>query len=94
MTILADTVDIVIGVDPHKHTHTAAVVAAHTGKHHASRTSSTTTRTLQMVLTALVALVLTWLYESQRVLVGAIVAGTAFGLAVAGGWIARARSQC
>lgn len=40
MTILADTVDIVIGVDPHKHTHTAAIVAADTGKHHASRTSN------------------------------------------------------
>ena len=40
MTILADSVDIVIGVDPHKHTHTAAFVAADTGKHHDSRTSS------------------------------------------------------
>jgi transposase len=36
MTILADTVDVVIGVDPHKHTHTAAVVAATTGKHYGS----------------------------------------------------------
>ena len=41
MTILADTVDLVIGVDPHKHTHTAAVVAADTGKHHASLTACT-----------------------------------------------------
>lgn len=32
MTILADSVDIVIGVDPHKHTHTAAMVEARTGK--------------------------------------------------------------
>lgn len=40
MTILADSVDIVIGVDPHKHTHTAAVVAADTGKHDASRNST------------------------------------------------------
>ena len=40
MTILADTVDIVIGVDPHKHTHTATIVAADTGKHHTSRTSN------------------------------------------------------
>lgn len=40
MSILADTVEFVIGVDPHKHTHTAAVVSADTGKHHASRTSS------------------------------------------------------
>lgn len=39
MTILADTVDLVIGVDPHKHTHSAVVVAADTGKHHASRTA-------------------------------------------------------
>jgi hypothetical protein len=29
--MLADTVDVVIGVDTHKHTHTAAVVAAATG---------------------------------------------------------------
>ncbi len=28
MKVLADTVDIVIGIDPHKHTHTAAIVAA------------------------------------------------------------------
>ena len=40
MTVLADAVDVVIGVDPHKHTHTAAAVAADTGKHHASRTCS------------------------------------------------------
>lgn len=40
MTILAETVDVVIGVDPHKHTHTAAAVAAATGKHHASHTSN------------------------------------------------------
>jgi transposase len=32
MTILAETVDVVIGVDPHKHSHTAAIVAAATGK--------------------------------------------------------------
>lgn len=40
MTILADSTDIVIGIDPHKHTHTAALVAAGTGKHHATRTTS------------------------------------------------------
>lgn len=39
MSILADSVDVVIGVDPHKHTHTAAVIAADTGKHHGSRTA-------------------------------------------------------
>lgn len=39
MTTLADTVDIVIGIDPHKHTHTAAVVAAATGKKLASLTA-------------------------------------------------------
>lgn len=39
MTILADTVDIVIGVDPDKHTHSAAVLAADTGKHRVSRTN-------------------------------------------------------
>ena len=31
MHMLADTVELVIGVDTHKHTHTAAVVAAATG---------------------------------------------------------------
>ena len=31
MAILADSVEVVIGVDTHKHTHTAAVVAAATG---------------------------------------------------------------
>src|SRR4030095_2666771 len=31
MTMLADQVDVVIGVDTHKHTHTAAVVAARSG---------------------------------------------------------------
>jgi transposase len=32
MAILADSVEVVIGVDTHKHTHTAAVVAAATGQ--------------------------------------------------------------
>ena len=31
MAMLADLVEVVIGVDTHKHTHTAAVVAAATG---------------------------------------------------------------
>jgi transposase len=31
MPMLADTADVVIGVDTHKHTHTVAVVAAATG---------------------------------------------------------------
>ena len=31
MTMLADQVDVVIGIDTHKHTHTAAVVTAVTG---------------------------------------------------------------
>jgi transposase len=31
MAMLADAVEVVIGVDTHKHTHTAAVVAATTG---------------------------------------------------------------
>jgi transposase len=31
MTMLADQVDVVVGVDTHKHTNTAAVVAATTG---------------------------------------------------------------
>lgn len=39
MTILADTVDLVIGVDPHKHTHTDAVVAVATGRHRGTVTA-------------------------------------------------------
>jgi transposase len=31
MAMLADSVEVVIGVDTHKHSHTAAVVAATTG---------------------------------------------------------------
>ena len=31
MAMLADLIDVVIGVDTHKHTHTAAVVTAATG---------------------------------------------------------------
>ena len=31
MAMLADAVEVVIGVDTHKHTHTAAVVAVATG---------------------------------------------------------------
>ena len=32
MAMLADAVEVVIGVDTHKHTHTAAVLAAATGQ--------------------------------------------------------------
>jgi transposase len=39
MAMLADSVEVIIGVDTHKHTHTAAVVAAATGQ-----TLATTTR--------------------------------------------------
>jgi len=38
MTMLADEVDVVIGVDTHKHTHTAAVVLAATGASVGERT--------------------------------------------------------
>ena len=31
MTMLAEQVDVVIGVDTHKHTHTAAAIASSTG---------------------------------------------------------------
>jgi len=40
MNALADTVDTVIGVDPHKHTHTAAIVEAATGKKLAALTET------------------------------------------------------
>jgi transposase len=32
MTMLADQVDVVIGIDTHKHTHTASVVTAVTAR--------------------------------------------------------------
>lgn len=41
MTMLADIVDVVIGVDTHKHTHSAAVIAAGTGAHRDSLTVNT-----------------------------------------------------
>jgi transposase len=40
MSMLAELVEVVIGVDTHKHTHTAAVVAASTGAVLAHRTVS------------------------------------------------------
>ncbi|MDA8289873.1 MAG: transposase, partial [Actinomycetota bacterium] len=43
MTMLADQVDLVIGVDTHKHTNTAAVVSAATGGLLDEMTASTTT---------------------------------------------------
>ena len=42
MAMLADSVEVVIGVDTHKHTHTAAVLAAATGQTLASLTVATT----------------------------------------------------
>ncbi|HEY9555783.1 MAG TPA: hypothetical protein VIR58_03550 [Acidimicrobiales bacterium] len=36
MSILAVTVDLVIGIDPHRHTHTASTVDADAGDHHGS----------------------------------------------------------
>jgi transposase len=42
MAMLADTVEVVIGVDTHKHTHTAAVVAAATGQTLATTTMAAT----------------------------------------------------
>ena len=40
MAMLAELVEVVIGVDTHKHTHTAAVVTAATGAVLAHRTVS------------------------------------------------------
>jgi len=42
MAMLADTVEVVIGVDTHKHTHTAAVLAAATGRALANLTVAAT----------------------------------------------------
>jgi transposase len=50
MAMLADTVEIVIGVDTHKHTHTAAVVAAATGQGLASLTVAATPAGYQQLL--------------------------------------------
>ena len=50
MAMLAEVVDVVIGVDTHKHTHTAAVVAAATGQTLASLTVATTPDGYQQLL--------------------------------------------
>jgi hypothetical protein len=42
MAMLAEGVEVVIGVDTHKHTHTTAVLAAATGQTLASLTVATT----------------------------------------------------
>ena len=39
ITVIADMFDVVIGIDPHKHTHTAAFLASTTGKALATRTA-------------------------------------------------------
>lgn len=50
MTSLADQVDLVIGVDTHKHTHTAAVVRAATGGKVAEATVATDSDGYQQLL--------------------------------------------
>ena len=42
MAMLADSAEVVIGIDTHKHTHTVAVVAAATGQAVASLTVAAT----------------------------------------------------
>jgi transposase len=50
MAILADLVDVVIGVDTHKHTHTAAVVVATTGAVLAQATAAATPAGYRLLL--------------------------------------------
>jgi hypothetical protein len=50
MAMLADSVEVVIGVDTHKHTHTAAVVAAATGQALANLTVPATPDGYQQLL--------------------------------------------
>ena len=50
MAMLADLVELVIGVDTHKHTHTAAVVAAATGAVIAQATVTATPAGYQQLL--------------------------------------------
>ena len=50
MAMLADAVEVVIGVDTHKHTHTAAVVAPATGQSLASLTVAATPDGSQQLL--------------------------------------------
>ncbi len=50
MAMLADTIELVIGVDTHKHTHTAAVVAAATGTVVGQLTVPTTAAGYQQLL--------------------------------------------
>jgi hypothetical protein len=50
MAMLADSVEVVIGVDTHKHTNTAAVVAAVTGQTMATLTVTATPGGYQQLL--------------------------------------------
>jgi len=50
MAMLADSVEVVIGVDTHNHTHTAAVVAAATGATTATLTIAATAVGYQRLL--------------------------------------------
>jgi transposase len=50
MAMLADSVEVVIGVDTHKHTHTAAVVAAATGQTMVTMTVAATPGGYQQLL--------------------------------------------
>jgi transposase len=50
MAMLADSVEVVVGVDTHKHTHTAAVLAAATGQNLASLTVPATPTGYQQFL--------------------------------------------
>ena len=50
MAMLADSAEVVIGVDTHKHTHTAAVVAAAAGQTLANLTVATTPDGYQQLL--------------------------------------------
>jgi transposase len=50
MAMLADTVDVVIGVDTHKHTHTLAIVTAATGAVVNQATVAATTAGYQQLL--------------------------------------------
>jgi transposase len=52
MAMLADSVEVVIGVDTHKQTHTAAVVAAATGQTMATLTVAATPAGYQQLLEA------------------------------------------
>ena len=85
MNMLSETVDVVIGVDTHKHTHTAAVVRAATGAEIEHRTQPTSPLMATPIWSP-------WQTSTQRFGSGPSRAPADMALASLGTWPSKARS--